>query len=142
MSPTVQATPSPGSPVNGVRFAMVAAGGFVLQLGLLHGLTAGAGLPLPFAVVIAVEGAILHNFLWHEQWTFAGRRATRAGWSGRLARFNGATAVVSVLGNLVITGALAALTSMPIVAANTIAVAMLGILNFLVADRWVFGVRS
>ena len=39
------------------------------------------------ASVIAVELSIISNFLWHEHWTFRGRRE-RDNWVGRLVRFN------------------------------------------------------
>ena len=54
------------------RFAWVGAGGFVVQVAALHAFAA-AGVPYAFATALAVEVAILHNFLWHERWTWADR---------------------------------------------------------------------
>ena len=124
--------------MSGARFAVVAAAGFGVQMGVLHVLIARYGVPSPLAVAIAVESAILHNFFWHERWTFARRGGPRGGRLGRLWRFNGSTVVVSVVGQVLITGAVLELLPMPVAVANAIAVAVLGLVNFVVADRWVF----
>jgi putative flippase GtrA len=119
------------------RFVLVAAGGFIVQMTVLS-LLAGRAVALPLAVAIAVEAAILHNFFWHERWTFAGRRFGRDGRLQRWWQFNAAAAVTSVTGNILITGGLLAWMPMPPTAANAIAVVTIGALNFLLADRWAF----
>jgi putative flippase GtrA len=56
------------------RFFVVGAGGIVVNnavLAVLHGLL---GLALLAATVIAVEAAIVHNYVLHELWTFRGKR--------------------------------------------------------------------
>ena len=68
------------------RFAWVGVGGFVVQAASLYALSA-AGLSYPAATAIAVEAAILHNFLWHERWSWADR--LEGGRLLRFARFNG-----------------------------------------------------
>jgi putative flippase GtrA len=98
----------------------------------------GRDVPLPLAVAVAVECAILHNFFWHERWTFAGRRFGAEGRLGRWWRFNAATAATSLTGNILITGGLVAWLPVPVAAANAIAVVMLGVLNFMFADGWAF----
>jgi putative flippase GtrA len=118
------------------RFAWVGAGGFVVQALTLHGLAA-AGLPYPVATAVAVEAAILHNFAWHEGWTWndraaAGRRLDR------LVRFNGATALISIGGNVALMGLLAGYFGLPLLPANLLAVLALSVVNFLSADRLVF----
>lgn len=120
------------------RFVAIAVLGFLVQAAVLYALTAGAIVPMPLAVAIAVECAILHNFFWHERWTFAARGCARGAWLVRLWRFNGAAAVMSVAGNVILTAAFVTLMPMPLVAANALAVAALGVVNFLLADRWVF----
>jgi putative flippase GtrA len=119
-------------------FVGVGVVGFVVQ-GLSLALMVHGGLPYAAATAIAVELAILHNFLWHERWTWADRPArTRKARIGRLARFNGGSGLVSVVGNVVLTIALVERAGLPAPAANALAVAILSALNFAIADRWVF----
>ena len=43
--------------------------GVGVQLGLVALLTHAAGLHYLLATAIAVEAAVLHNFIWHQRWT-------------------------------------------------------------------------
>ncbi len=121
-------------------WAFVAVGviGFGLQLTLLALLTR-AHVPYLAATAIAVETTIVHNFLWHERWTWRDRRETGAAvrWA-RLARFNLTTALTSLIGTLVWTAALVEIGGAPILVANAVAVALVGVLNLVLADRYVF----
>ena len=76
------------------RFAWVGVGGFVVQAAGLQALVSLAGVPYPLATAAGVEAAILHNFLWHERWTW-GDRPAHTGQLVRFLRFNGATALIS-----------------------------------------------
>lgn len=118
------------------RFVWVGAGGFVVQGASLYAL-AGAGLPYPLATALAVETAILHNFLWHERWTWADRTAPGSR-LGRLLRFNGSTALISIGGNVALMSLFVGWFDFPLLAANLLAVVTLSLLNFLSADRLVF----
>ena len=118
------------------RFAWVGAGGFVVQALTLHALAA-AGLPYPVATALAVEAAILHNFLWHERWTWADRRAG-PGRLARLLRFNGSAALISIGGNVALMALFVGSLGLPLLAATLLAVLTLSALNFLSADRLVF----
>ena len=133
------------------RFAWVGAGGFAVQAAALYALTA-AGLSYPVATVIAVEAAILHNFLWHERWTWADRHAPAEAdlearsheWLPRLSRllrFNGSTAIVSIAGNVALMWLFVGRLRLPLLAANLLAVLTLGVLNFVSADRLVFATK-
>ena len=110
------AEPLPPAPRDQVsraaRFVWVGVGGFVVQGLALHGLAA-AGLPYPLATALAVEAAILHNFLWHERWTWAdrveaaaapARQRPRERWPGSSAS-TAPTALVSIGGNVGADGA-------------------------------------
>jgi putative flippase GtrA len=116
----------------------VGAGGFVVQLLALYGLA--AALPYPLATALAVEAAILHNFLWHERWTWADRPAS----SRRLARFvrfNGSTALISMAGNVALMWLFVGRLHLPVLAANLLAVLTLSVVNFVCADRLVFATK-
>ena len=89
-----------------------------------------------------MEAAILHNFIWHERWTWADRTvATRADRLGRLIRFNGSTALVSIGGNVALMALFVGRLHLPLLAANLLAVLTLSVLNFLSADRLVFATK-
>ena len=121
------------------RFAWVGAGGFVVQALTLHALAA-AGLPYTVATALAVEAAILHNFLWHERWTWADRTAG-PGRLARLLRFNGSTALISIAGNVALMALFVGYLDLPLLPANLLAVLTLSVLNFLSADRLVFATK-
>jgi putative flippase GtrA len=113
--------------------------GFGLQVALLWLLTAGASLATAVATAIAVEVAVLHNFAWHERWTWRDRaRGGRANVLRRLARFHAGAGLVSLAGNVAITVALVEWLHVPAAVANTFAVGVLTVLNFRLADRWIF----
>ncbi len=59
-----------------------------------------------WATAVGIEAAVLHNFCWHERWTWADRRTGRAaGVALRLLRFHAANALISLAGSLMLTRA-------------------------------------
>lgn len=126
-------------PERSVVFVAVGLAGFVVQLSVLGALTVGLGLPHVAATAAAVELAILHNFVWHERWTWADRTARDPdGRWRRLRRFHASSGVVSIAGNLLITASILAVTDTPLLLANALAVGGCTVLNFVAADRLVF----
>jgi dolichol-phosphate mannosyltransferase len=113
--------------------------GFAVQLGMLGFLTAAAGIATAPAAAVAVETAVLHNFVWHERWTWRDRGGGPAARTFlRFVRFHAGAGIVSLAGNVAITILLAEWLHVPVVLANACAVVMLSVLNFQLADRWVF----
>lgn len=91
------------------------------------------------ATALAVETAVLHNFLWHERFTWADRPAGRLMHSlARLARFNVSNGAVSIAGNLLLMRLLVGELHLNYVAANLMAIAVCSLLNFLLSDLFVF----
>jgi putative flippase GtrA len=124
-----------------VPFVAIGAAGFATQLASLHLLVSYTGVHYLLATALAVEAAILLNFLCHSQWTWRDR--VRAGADARthlsrLARFNALSALSSVAGNVAFTAVLVYTLDVPVVAANAIAVALVSTINFTGLDRWVF----
>jgi putative flippase GtrA len=116
-----------------VRFNLVGILGFSLQLGVLLTLES-MGVPIAIATAIAVETALLHNFAWHERWTWAGiAGGTRA---GRLRRFHVSNGLISLVGNAAFTTALTNV-GVPTIAANLTAVLACALLNYVSAHLWV-----
>ena len=108
----------------------------LLALGILKG---GLGLNYLAATVIAVESAVLHNFVWHERWTWLERtRRNASGVLGRLFRFHMANGLISILGNLALMWLLVSRLHLHYLLANVTAIGACAILNFLASDRLVF----
>ena len=122
------------------RFAAAGLGGFVVQLGALAALTMVLNVHYLTATIIAVEAAILVNFFWHERWTWGARvrGCEGAGVLGRLLKFNALTAVTSILGSVVVTTFLIETASMDPIVSNSISVLVLGALNFVGSERFIF----
>lgn len=118
-------------------FIAIGAIGFAVQMGVLLWLSAWHW-PYQIATLFAVEAAILHNFAWHERWTWSDRQEKEAGTMQRLLRFHLGTGLTSLVGNVVVTTAAVELLHLATLPANAVAVAAASIANFLVADRWVF----
>ena len=123
-----------------IRFNAVGLLGFVLQLAVLWGLIR-LDVHYLAATAIAVEAAVLHNYLWHERWTWRERGA--GGWDRlrRLGGFHLLNGGVSLAGNLVLMRALVGTWHVPPIVANLIAVVACSLINFALSDRLVFTVR-
>ncbi len=125
-----------------VIFYSIGGIGFFVQLVVLGALVEWVRLDYLAATALATETAVLHNFVWHECWTWRDRTAVDgAGLWGRFLRFNAASGTVSVAGNVVFTAFFASLFDIHYVAANVLAIAACSALNFLAADRFVFVAR-
>ena len=122
-----------------LKFNLVGAIGIVVQLavlGILNGLLKLDYLP---ATALAVEAAVLHNFLWHERYTWADRASlTRRQALLRLLHFNLTTGAISILGNLLLMRMLVGQAHLPSLPANLISIAGCSLVNFLVSDTLVF----
>jgi putative flippase GtrA len=119
-----------------LKFNAVGAIGIGVQLAALFLLENALHVDYLLATALAVEAAILHNFLWHERFTWADRRSRNR--IARLARFNLTTGMFSLLGNLAAMKLLVGALGLPYLPANAAAVAACSLLNFLVSDRVVF----
>src|SRR3954469_20693826 len=111
------------------RFNGVGVIGFAVQLGVLAVLL-HVGMHYLAATALAVEAAVLHNFLWHEQWTWRDRPAAGRARLSRLWRFHALNGVVSLAGNLLLMRLLVGLLGMPPIPANVAAVLACALVNF------------
>jgi putative flippase GtrA len=122
-----------------LKFNAVGVIGIGVQLLVLTLLTSGVNLNYLLATVLAVESAVLHNFVWHERWTWIERtRGKSGGLTGRLIRFHLANGLISIAGNLVLMWLLVSHLKLHYFVANLIAIGTCSIVNFLASDRLVF----
>jgi putative flippase GtrA len=112
--------------------------GILVQMGMLYVLTSCARLHYLVATGLAVEAAVLHNFFWHERWTWADRVQMHGGFLRRLISFHLANGAVSLAGNLILMRYFVGTLGLNSLFANGLAIALCSILNFLAGDCIVF----
>ena len=106
-----------------LRFNGIGALGAGLQLAVLGGLTRLTPLHYLWATAVAVEATVLHNFCWHERWTWSDRRAaSRRHVYQRLGYFQLTNGLISVAGNLVLMRVFAGMLGMDTLAANIVSI--------------------
>ena len=121
-----------------LKFNFVGALGIGVQLTALS-LLAGAGVGYLAATALAVEAAVVHNFLWHERMTWRDRSTPLLGHLlVRFLRFQMANGLISLLGNLLVMRLLVGALHLPVLWANLGAIAACAAVNFVVSDRLVF----
>ena len=122
-----------------LRFNAVGAIGILVQSGALALFKGALHIDYLAATALAVETAVLHNFVWHELWTWKDRTASHRGALGRLVRFNLSNGLISIGVNLVCMRLLVGRFHFPYMAANFIGIAAGSLANYLASDRLVFG---
>jgi putative flippase GtrA len=120
-----------------LRFNLVGVAGFAVQIAALA-LLVHLGAHYLAATALAVEAAVLHNFFWHERWTWRDRPADGRGRLDRLFRFHALNGVISLAGNLLLMRWLVGTLGVPAVPANLLSVLACALVNFLATDRMVF----
>ena len=149
MSANPHIEPGPSTLARWCRFNLVGGIGIVVQFAALFLLKSLLGFNYLVATTIAVEAAIVHNFVWHEQFTWVDRVKSKASDSSadrptwlpsfiRFLRFNFTTGAVSLLGNLALMKVMVGRGHMNYLLANAIAIVLCSAANFLVSDGWVF----
>jgi putative flippase GtrA len=127
--------------VRWLKFNLVGAIGMVVQLASLavfNHLQPGHYL---LASAAAIEVTLLHNFIWHVQYTWRDRRDNSA-LPAQLLRFHLSNGLVSMLGNLALMKLLVEYAQMPVLPANCIAILCCSIVNFCLGDAWAFASRK
>jgi len=124
-------------------FNLVGLLGFAIQLVSLSLFKRLAGLDYRLATACAVEIALVHNFIWHENVTWADvlSRYSDGVW-GRLLRFHATNGLISFIGNVAFTWTFVTWARMPYLLANAVSVVICSLLNFAAGDRFVFRSRA
>ena len=120
-----------------LKFNSVGVAGFAIQMTVLAALL-HAGVHYLAATALAVEAAVLHNFVWHERWTWKDRPAAGHGRLGRLFRFHALNGLVSLAGNVLLMRLFVGTLGVPAIPANILAVMACSLVNYFGSDRIVF----
>ena len=121
-----------------VRYGCVGAGGVVVNMGVLWVLRQWDLLGPLRAPTVAIECAIVHNFLWNELWVFRDRtQHTARLWHrlGRLLHFHGICALGATL-HLGIVWLVALRWQWPYMWTNLLAIAVVAVWNYGVNTTW------
>jgi putative flippase GtrA len=126
-----------------LKFSTVGAAGVAVQTTALFLFVRVLGVHYLTATALAVETAVIHNFIWHRRWTWSDRTGVYRRSPGReillmLARFNLTNGLVSIVGNLILMRGLAGAAGLGVIGSNLLTIALCSLINFVLADRFVF----
>jgi len=113
--------------------------GLAVNLGTLWVLVHGAGWPYLMAGGAAIQLSMIHNFIWHDRWTFR-HRDTDMRWLGRLGRFELAMAVGMTLSWLTL-AALVEWARVPLLLAQAGGSVVGAFVNFTMCKLWAWKQR-
>lgn len=121
------------------KFYAVGAMGICVQLLAVDWLAGVLEMNSWCATALAVEAAVLHNFFWHEHFTWRDR-ATRTPRAllRRLLGFNATTGALSMAGNLSVIALLTGELHLSLCAANLLAIAACSLGTFAASDMLIF----
>ena len=125
-----------------LKFHLVGAAGIGVQLCCLFLFKTALHLNYLLATALAVEVAVLHNFLWHEHYTWSDRRESSVGLLRRLMRFNLSTGLISIVGNLVLMRLFVGSLHLQFMVANILSIGACSLANFWASDQMVFQAGS
>ncbi len=125
------------------RFNIVGIIGIGVQLAVLTALANGLRINYLLATMIAVEVAVLHNFAWHQKWTWVDRLAeSRGEVAARFLWFNLTNGGLSIIGNLILMRIFVGKVHLHLILANIMTIGICWLANFLLSDRVVFRMRA
>jgi putative flippase GtrA len=122
------------------KFNMVGAVGMVFQLTMLAVFLRWTKGHYLFATAAAIELTLVHNFVWHLNFTWHDRRDSSA-LVCQFLRFNASNGAVSILGNLAVMRLLVQGFRTPVLFANSFAVLICSAINFCLGHKWAFVTR-
>lgn len=120
------------------RFNLVGVMGMGVQLGTLAVLNRLWPRHAVTVSVLSLEVTLLHNFLWHQRYTWRERRAPRQPWFPPLLRFHVSNGAVSLAATLLFVPLATHWLRLPVVPANLGVIVFCSLLNFVASDRWAF----
>jgi len=123
-------------------FNLVGMAGFVVQLGLIAGLTRRWGWHPAVATAAAMQVVLVQNYFAHSRWTWADRpAATRRERLLRPLRYQGTKTLTLGL-NVLLTSVFVAFAGVAPEIGNAMAVGLSAIVNYTAADRLIFSTAA
>jgi putative flippase GtrA len=119
------------------KFNLVGAMGMVVQLAALALFDKWIPCHYICAIAVAIELALLHNFVWHLHYTWRDRRDNSAVFT-QFTRFHLANGLVSMLGSLALMTILIYDARIPLLASNGIVILCCSMVNFYLGNSWAF----
>lgn len=119
------------------RFNLVGVAGMAVQLAVLAALNRWRPGHALAVSLLALEITLLHNFLWHQRYTWRERRAPDSDF-GRLLRFHLSNGAVSLTTTLLLVPLATRRLHLPVVASNVSIILLCSLANFAAADLWAF----
>jgi dolichol-phosphate mannosyltransferase len=137
----------PAQSLRFLKFALVGAIGIAVQLVAMAGMTV---LKVNYlgATGLAVEAAVVHNFLWHRRFTWAdrampaGNETRKANAIERLLRFQLSNGAISLAGNLLLMRVLVGFAGISVWLASLLSITLCSWGNFLASDQWAFSLAG
>ena len=124
-----------------LKFNFVGGLGIGVQLAALVLLKSALHLNYLLATAVAVETAVIHNFLWHERFTWKDRERATSPFL-RFIKFNLTNGLLSILGNLALMRLFTGVWHVNYLAANLASITLCSLANFIVSDRFVFRMQA
>jgi dolichol-phosphate mannosyltransferase len=121
-----------------VRFCLVGASGYVVNLAVYALLLKGAGLHYLLAATGSFLVAVTNNYTWNRLWTFRGQRGNVAYQGLRFL----VVSTIALAANLVVLHLLVSAAGVGKVLAQAIAIALVTPWNFVGNKLWSFGRRA
>jgi dolichol-phosphate mannosyltransferase len=125
-----------GAAIRCLRFTAVGGVGVLVQLLVLAFLKSVLHMHYLIAAGLAVEFTVLHNYIWHDRFTWVDRRPERR--FMRALKFNLTTGLSSMDGNVILMTLFVGSMHLGCLLANTFTIAIGAAVNFLISDRFVF----
>ena len=127
--------------VRWLKFNFVGGLGIAVQMGCFAMLVSGLRVNYLIATPLAVEAAVLHNFVWHERFTWKDRTRKVSGSrevAMRLLRFHAGNGAVSILGNMALMRLFVGTIHLNPYLASAISITICSFLNFAASEWFVF----
>jgi len=125
--------------VRWLKFNFVGAIGIAVQMGAFALAEGALGVYYLAATALAVETAVLHNFVWHERFTWKDKpRGSTRDVVVRLLKFHAGNGIVSILGNVALMRLLVGGMHLNRYLAQGLSIGSCALLNFAVSEWFVF----
>jgi putative flippase GtrA len=122
-----------------IIFNAIGLAGMLVQLAVVAFLARVVGWHYLIATAVGVESAVLHNFVWHQHWTWRDRPAHSSRTTAfRFMNFHLVNGAVSLAGNVGLTAFCTGVAGLDALVSNVIAIIACSVVNFAASESFVF----